>query len=157
MDALKWIHKEVKRIKKAHPRKSHKAAMIEAGMAYRTAKTHKKSVGLVMDKQTVIRTFPKGRVTRTAGVSTKSKSHTDKNRITANIQIGAYEKADVPRKIQNEVLHKSKALLQLDALKRIPLKGLSAAQKSDLKKAKKYYYKVIIAHTHNIAQLKKLL
>lgn len=83
--ALKKINAEVKRIKKKHPGRSHKAAQKEAGRLYRAGKLGK------CRKKTGIRKLKrKGHPRRMGGVKTISKSHVDRNRFkNVDIQIGS--------------------------------------------------------------------
>lgn len=79
MTALKWITTEAKRLKKQYPKRfaTWKEYVSQASAIYATKHKGKSPVGKK-------RSTPK----KVAAVKTTSKSHTDKNRITANIQVG---------------------------------------------------------------------
>lgn len=72
-DALSKIRMEAKRIRKQHPNMKWTAAIKQASKKYNSGSMGKR--------------MPKAKK-RVSGIATKSKTHTDKNRITANIQVG---------------------------------------------------------------------
>ena len=107
-NAIKWIAHRAKQIKRAHPRKHTKWAgyVAEASADYR--RSHKAHKAKPAKKRTH---KPRRAPRRRAGsVRTSSRSHTDKNRITANIQVGALGKvsagsleAELRRRIRERI------------------------------------------------------
>src|SRR5574337_1168965 len=70
------------------------------------------------------------------GITTKSKSHTDKNRITANIQVGstAQRNSDVLKHLNDETFKLSQAEIRLRTMQR-DLPGMSKAGKAFLRRS----------------------
>jgi hypothetical protein len=155
--ALTWIIKEAKKLKRDYPRRFSKwtdyvaqASAIYASKHKGKSPVGKKRVGATkfIEKGETPRTPAKVykrvrdnkghfKSVRVAGVDTVSKTHTDKNRITANIQIGsvAYHKKAIRGKIEHKLagklLEREKATLKRD--KRKLTKEISGL-KSELKK-----------------------
>lgn len=101
--ALTWIVKEAKRLRRKYPRRfsEWKQYVAEASAIYASKHGGKSPVGKKHHK-------PKRIVRKKIrGISTRSKSHTDKNRITANIQIGS-----INRTFERPLRKKSAALLR---------------------------------------------
>lgn len=110
MTALKWITTEAKRLKKQYPNRYSKWTdyVKQASAIYATkhsgmstiGKPHrKKKIAGVKETAALKKELKKKRLKlphdystekrkRISGIETKSKSHTDKNKITANIQVG---------------------------------------------------------------------
>lgn len=119
MTALKWITNEAKKLRRQYPKrfKTWREYVAQASAIYaskhggkspvgkkRKAVRRRKKVGATkfIEKGESRRTKPKVyrrvrdkkghfKSIRIGNVSTKSKTHTDKNRITANIQVGSVE------------------------------------------------------------------
>lgn len=97
MNALQWIVREAKKIKRKHPRRfAHwKEYVAEASAIY--ARKHKGK-------------SPVGKKRHVANVVTRSRTHVDKNRLTTNIQIGGANKIEAA----NQVLQLTKDIQNTD-------------------------------------------
>jgi hypothetical protein len=97
MTALQTIIKEAKAIRKKYPAKSWKDCVKQASAMYAAKHKGKSPVG--KKRKVVKKSAPKKRAkkaikkyTRFAGITTKSKTHTDYNKPEVNIQIGAVKR-----------------------------------------------------------------
>lgn len=72
--------KEAKSLRKKNPKLTHQQAL-------------KQAFAIVYKKSPVKKSAKRSGTKKVGAVKTQSKSHTDKNRITANIQIGSIDKA----------------------------------------------------------------
>ena len=110
MNALQWIVKEAKHLRRKYPKRFAKWTdyVAEASAIYARKHKGKSPVG---KKSHAGRYRKPGKVVRRkrriSNVTTASKSHTDKNRITANIQIGKINagalKAELKKRIVNKI------------------------------------------------------
>lgn len=161
-NALKWVIKEAKRLKRAYPNRFNKWTDYVAQASAIYANKHKgkspvgrKKVGAVKvieagekpnakavvyrQKRTHDGRFDGLTKARVSGVATKSLQHTDKNQITANIQIGtiAQHKAairgQIEHKLAGKLLAREKATRKTE--KRKLTKEISGL-KTELKKYK---------------------
>lgn len=92
-NAIKWISKEAKRLRKARPNKFKKWSQYikEASNKYaRLPKKKRRRVGVSATPAGLPLYSPRRKAMK--GIKTTSRSHTDKNKITANIQVGSKKK-----------------------------------------------------------------
>lgn len=93
--ALKWIVREAKRLRREYPKRFIKWTdyVAQASAIYASKHKGKSPVG------------KKRRHKKVSGVRTVSRSHTDKNRITANIQVGSISshKAAIRKRLEERL------------------------------------------------------
>jgi hypothetical protein len=79
-NAIKWISAEAKKLRHKHPGRKWATYIKEASALYR--KGHRAASSVAKKVKRVVKRR------RISAVNTLSRSHTDKNKITANIQVG---------------------------------------------------------------------
>lgn len=116
MTALKWITNEAKKLRREHPRRFNtwKEYIAQASAIYARKHGGKSPVGKKRKKK------------RVSNVTTRSRTHTDRNRITANIQVGRLHhkktRTVAHRKKTNTVSH------HMSVAKRMLVDDIAAAE-----------------------------
>ena len=158
MTALQWIVKEAKAIKKKFPRRftTWREYVAQASAIY--AKKHK-GHSPVGKKKTAVKRKPAAKKVahkkKLGAVTTRSKSHTDKNKITANIQVGAVSvhTSDI-RKYHAMITAAKSRIEKMRAMRKL---AKTASEKTSYAQHIKMLMNSIKAYKANISHLKKLI
>jgi hypothetical protein len=151
--ALQKISTLAKQIRKKHPKKEWKACIKAASVIYKKAKTRQTGASSKKHDVALKAKAPGRRKSKTGKIYyERRKNRSDKPGTLQGVTTGQMER------LQKEVREKSKALTQIDRLKsKLKDKGLTSAEKAEIKKAITYYLKIIKASTKHIANLKKFI